>query len=130
MQQLHLNLTETVNKYRNHYALATCNKALMLLKSMTKSALHLGVIEEDICLPVKLFKLNNARTRFLNVYEVKRLINVCRDYSNKTIAGYIALLALTNSRKMLPTMSLKSYLRSLRGKLTRVAYHYGSIKNS
>ena len=98
VQKLHLSLTEQVNKYGNLYAPATCNQALMLLKSMTKSALHLGVIEEDVCLPVKLFKLNNARTRFLNVYEVKRLINVCRDYSNKTIAGYIALLALTGLR--------------------------------
>jgi integrase len=98
VQQLHLSLTETVNKYGNYYAPATCNQALMLLKSMTKSALHLGVVEEDACLPVKLFKLDNARTRFLNVYEVKRLIEACRGYSNKTIAGYIALLALTGLR--------------------------------
>jgi integrase len=70
----------------------------MVLKSMTKMALDLGVIEEDVCIRVKLFKLNNARTKFLNVFEVKRLINTCREYSNKTIAGYIALLALTGLR--------------------------------
>lgn len=98
VQQLHLKLTEQVNKYGNFYAPATCNQALMIIKSMTKYALNLGVIEEDVCLLVKLFRLNNARTRFLTVYEIKRLLNVCREYSNKTIAGYIAILALTGLR--------------------------------
>ena len=98
VQKLHLSLTEQVNKYGNLYAPATCNQALMIVKSMSKSALNLGVIEEDICLPVKLFRLNNARTRFLNVYEVKRLLKACREYSNKTISSYIALLALTGLR--------------------------------
>jgi integrase len=98
IQKLHLSLTEQVNKYGNLYAPATCNQALMIIKSMTKSALSLGVIDEDICLPVKLFRLNNARTRFLNVHEVKRLLKACREYSNKTIAGYIALLALSGLR--------------------------------
>jgi len=32
------------------------------------------------------------------VYEVKRLIKVCKEYSNKTISDYIALLALTGLR--------------------------------
>jgi integrase len=95
VQKLHLSLTEQVNKYGSLYAPATCNQALMIVKSMTKSALNLGVINEDVCLPVKLFRLNNARTRFLNVHEVKRLLKVCREYSNKTISGYIALLALS-----------------------------------
>jgi len=98
VQKLHLSLTEQVNKYGNLYAPATCNQALMLIKSMTKSALNLGVIDEDVCLPVKLFRLSNARTRFLNVHEVKRLLQACREYSNKTIAGYIALLALSGLR--------------------------------
>jgi integrase len=98
VQKLHLSLTEQVNKYGNLYAPATCNQALMIIKSMTKSALSLGVIDEDVCLPVKLFRLNNARTRFLNVHEVKRLLKACREYSNKTIAGYISLLALSGLR--------------------------------
>lgn len=98
VQKLHLSLTEQVNKYGNLYAPASCNQALMVIKSMTKSALSLGVVNEDVCLPVKLFKLNNARARFLSVHEVKRLLKVCREYSNKTIAGYIALLALTGLR--------------------------------
>jgi integrase len=98
VQKLHLSLTEQINKYGNLYAPATCNQALMIVKSMSKSALSLGVIDEDICLPVKLFRLNNARTRFLNIFEVKRLLQACREYSNKTIAGYIALLALSGLR--------------------------------
>jgi len=98
VQKLHLSLTEKVNKYGNLYAPATCNQALMIIKSMTKYALNIGVINDDVCLPVKLFRLNNARTRFLNIHEVKRLLMACREYSNKTIAGYIALLALTGLR--------------------------------
>ena len=98
VQKLHLSLTEQVNKYGNLYAPATCNQALMIIKSMTKYALNLGVIDEDVCLPVKLFRLNNARTRFLNIYEMKRLLKACREYRNRTIAGYIGLLGLTGLR--------------------------------
>lgn len=98
VQQLHLRLADTKNKYGNPYAPASCNQALMILKSMTKYALSLGVVDEDVCAPVKLFKLNNARTRFLSKHEIKRLLAVCRAYSNKTIAGYIAMLALTGLR--------------------------------
>lgn len=98
VQKHHLALTEKVNKYGRYYAPATCNQALMVLKSMTKYAVNLGVLDENICLPVKLFRLNNARTRFLTTYEVKRLLKACKEYSNKTIAGYIALLALTGLR--------------------------------
>jgi integrase len=98
VQQLHLTLVDQINKCSRPYAPASCNQALMIIKSMTKYAINLGVIDIDICLPVKLFRLNNARTRFLSVYELKRLLSVCREYSNKTIAGYIALLALTGLR--------------------------------
>lgn len=98
VQKLHLSLTEQVNKYGNLYAPATCNQALMIIKTMTKYALNLGVIDEDICLPVKLFRLNNERTRFLNIHELKRFIKVCGGYSNKTLGSYLALLALTGIR--------------------------------
>jgi len=98
VQQLHLKMTDTINKYGNLYAPATANQVLMILKSMTKSAISLGVIEKDICKPVKLFRLNNARTHFLTTFEIKRLLKACREYSNKTIAAYIATLALTGLR--------------------------------
>ncbi len=95
VQQLHLKMTDTINKYGNLYAPATANQVLMILKSMTKSAISLGVTEKDICKPVKLFRLNNARTHFLTTFEIKRLLKACREYSNKTIAAFIATLALT-----------------------------------
>jgi len=98
VQKLHLSLTEQVNKYGNLYAPATCNQALMIIKSMTKYAVNLSIVDEDVSIPVKLYRLNNERSRFLNVHELRRLIKVCREYSNKTIAGYIALLALTGLR--------------------------------
>lgn len=98
VQQLHLKMTDTINKYGNLYAPATANQVLMILKSMTKSAISLGVTEKDICKPVKLFRLNNARTHFLTTFEIKRLLKACREYSNKTIAAFIATLALTGLR--------------------------------
>lgn len=98
VQKLHLSLTEQVNKYGRIYKKSTCNQALMIVKLMSKSALTLGVIKSDVCLPVKLFRLNNARTHFLNVHEVKRLLKACREYSNKTISSYLALLILTGLR--------------------------------
>lgn len=98
VQQLHLKMTDTLNKYGNLYAPATANQVLMILKSMTKTAISLGVTEKDICKPVKLFRLNNARTHFLTTFEMKRLLKACREYSNKTIAAFIATLALTGLR--------------------------------
>ena len=98
VQRLHLKMTDTINKYGNLYAPATANQVLMIFKSMTKSAISLGVIEKDICKPVKLFRLNNARTNFLTTFEIKRLLKACREYSNKTIAAFIATLALTGLR--------------------------------
>lgn len=98
VQQLHLGLTEQVNKHGKLYSHSSCNSALIVIKGMTKHALAIKVIKENVCLPVKLFRLNNARTRFLDVDEVKRLLKYCREYSNQTIAGYIALLALTGLR--------------------------------
>ncbi|MCJ8320963.1 MAG: site-specific integrase [Colwellia sp.] len=98
VQQLHLKMMDTINKYGNLYAPATANQVLMILKSMTKYAIDLGVIEKDTCKPVKLFRLNNARTHFLTTFEIKRLLKTCREYSNKTIAAFIATLALTGLR--------------------------------
>ena len=98
VQQLHLKMTDTINKYGNLYAPATANQVLMILKSLTKYAVSLGVVDTDVCLPVKLFRLNNARTHFLTTFEIKRLLKVCREYSNRTIAAYIATLALTGLR--------------------------------
>lgn len=98
VQQLHLKMTDTINKYGNLYAPATANQVLMILKSLNKQAISLNVLEVDVCKPVKLFRLNNARTRFLTTFEIKRLLKACREYSNQTIAGFIATLALTGLR--------------------------------
>ena len=98
VQQLHLKMTDTINKYGNLYAPATANQVLMILKSLNKQAISLNVLEVDVCKPVKLFRLNNARTRFLTTFEIKRLLKACREYSNKTIAAFIATLALTGLR--------------------------------
>jgi len=99
VQKLHIELSETLNKYGKTYAPATCNQVLLLLKSMTRYAKELGIVEKDVCKPVKLYKLNNARTRFLTKHEIKRLLAECKKYSNKTISGFIATLALTGLRR-------------------------------
>lgn len=98
VQQLHLKMTDTINKYGNLFAPATANQVLIILKSLNKEAINLGVVDVDVCKPVKLFRLNNARTRFLTPFEIKRLLKACREYSNKTIACHIAILALTGLR--------------------------------
>ncbi|MBE3672521.1 site-specific integrase [Pseudoalteromonas distincta] len=98
VQRLHIELADTKHKYGKTYAPATCNQVLLILKAITRYALEAGVIDEDVCKPIKLYKLNNARTRFLTKFEVKRLLKECKAYSNKVIAGYIATLALTGLR--------------------------------
>jgi integrase len=98
VQQLHLKMTDTINKYGNLYAPATANQVLLILKALNKMGISLGVIEKDVCKPVKLFRLNNARSHFLTTFEIKRLLKACREYSNKTIAAFIATLALTGLR--------------------------------
>lgn len=98
VEKLHLSLTEQESKHGKPYSKSTVNNALMIMKSLTKYACNLGVIANDVSLPIKLFRLNNARTRFLDIDETKRLLAECETYSNKTLAGYIALLALTGLR--------------------------------
>jgi integrase len=98
IEKLHLGLTETINKHDKPYAPASCNQALMVIKSLTKYLYGLSLVPNDVSLPVKLFRLDNARTRFLDINEIKRLLDVCSTYSNKVIAGYVALLALTGLR--------------------------------
>ena len=98
VEKLHLDLTETINKHNKPYSLATCNQALMVMKSLTKHLYGLNLVPNDVSLPVKLFRLDNARTRFLDIDEIKHLLDVCSTYSNKVIAGYVALLALTGLR--------------------------------
>jgi integrase len=98
VEKLHLGLTETINKHGKPYAPATCNQALMVIKSLTKYLYGLNLVPTDVSLPVKLFHLDNARSRFLNIDEIKLLLTVCSSYSNKTVAGYVSLLALTGLR--------------------------------
>jgi site-specific recombinase XerD len=98
VEKLHLGLTETINKHGKPYAPASCNQALMVIKSLTKSLYGLNLVDNDVSLPVKLYRLDNARLRFLNIEEIKLLLDASFSYVNKSIAGYVALLTLTGLR--------------------------------
>jgi site-specific recombinase XerD len=98
VEKLHLGLTETINKHGKPYAPASCNQALMVIKSLTKSLYGLNLVDNDVSLPVKLYRLDNARLRFLNIEEIKLLLDASFSYMNKSIAGYVALLTLTGLR--------------------------------
>lgn len=98
VEKLHLGLTDTINKHGKPYAPASCNQALMVIKSLTKYLYGLNLVPNDVSLPVKLFRLDNARTRFLDIKETKRLLDACSACPSKIYAAYVAILALTGLR--------------------------------
>lgn len=85
------------NKHHKPYAPATCNRLIALLKTMGKQAEdYLGI--PNVAMKVALLPENNARTRYCDVSETKRIINASLQYHCKSIGCYIALLFLTGCR--------------------------------
>lgn len=79
------------------YAAATCNRVIALLKTMGKLAEdYLGVI--NVALKVSLLPENNARTRYCDVNETRRIINAAMQYHCRSSGAFIALLFLTGCR--------------------------------
>ncbi len=80
------------------YSAATCNRTLAVLKTMGKYAVQLEVVERNIAMRIKLLKENNIRTRYLDIDEMQRVIQVARQYPNKAAGGFIAMLYITGAR--------------------------------
>jgi len=59
---------------------ATLNREIALLKHLFSKAIEWGFLKENPAKPVKLFKENNKRLRFLSEEEINRLLSVCDGY--------------------------------------------------
>lgn len=79
------------------YAAATCNRAIALLKTVGKLAEdYLNV--PNVAMKVSLLPENNARTRYCDLQETKRIIEAALEYPCRSSGAYIALLFLTGCR--------------------------------
>ena len=73
----------------------TVNRMMALLKGMFTKAIEWGYARENPVKKVKLFKLNNARIRYLNPTEHKNLLMHC----DKSIKPFVTLAIHTGMRK-------------------------------
>jgi len=64
---------------------ASVNRELDVLKSMFSRAVEWGMLRENPARPVKKFKVDNRRTRFLTLDEIKRLTDACSGYMRDII---------------------------------------------
>ncbi|MFT6153518.1 MAG: integrase [Bermanella sp.] len=97
VMQLHLNMSESSNKHRP-YSPATCNRVLALLKTVGKLANRLLDIS-NVAEKVSLLPENNARTRYCDIEETKRIIDASLRYENIYTGSFIALLFLLGCRE-------------------------------
>ncbi len=97
VMKLHLTMSET--KYKDElYAPASCNRVLALLKTMGKLA-HSMLDVINVADRVSLLPENNARTRYCDIDETKRIIKAARAYPKKSFGNFIALLHLIGCRE-------------------------------
>lgn len=86
------------SKDRKVYAPATCNRVIALLKTVGKLASQLLDIP-NVAEKVALLPEDNARTRYCDVAETKRMIKAALDYHCKSSGSFIALLFLMGCRE-------------------------------
>jgi integrase len=93
---IQLDLSNECDEHKR-YAAATRNRAIALLKTMGKQVeKYLGI--PNVAMKVSLLPENNARTRYCDVSETKRIIAAALKYHCKSVGGYISLLFLTGCR--------------------------------
>ena len=83
------------------YALATCNRMLVLLRYMFNLAKRWQIpgAENNPTLGIPMFEANNARERFLTAEETQRLREALKDSDNSQLQYIVPLLLLTGVRK-------------------------------
>lgn len=83
------------------YALATCNRMIILLRYMYNLAKKWKVhgAQSNPTADVPLFEANNARERFLTAQETQRLRLALDDSDNPVLRYIVALLLLSGARK-------------------------------
>ena len=99
--------TWDIEKYRlerkkQGLSAASLNRPIACLKHMFNKAIEWGFLKENPAKPVKLFKENNRRLRFLNEGEVNRLLINCNGYLKD-----IVLLALNTGMRKGEIFNLK-----------------------
>ncbi len=97
VQRLQLELSEPT-KTREAFANSTCNRAIAVLKTMGSHAVRLGIVDVNEATKIRLLPESNSRTKYLDIDEVRRLIQEARQLKNKSIGGYIVMLALSGCR--------------------------------
>ncbi len=86
------------SKQRKSYAPATCNRVTALLKTVGKLAAQLLDIP-NVAERVSLLPENNARTRYCDLAETRRIIKAALEYHCKSTGAFIALLFLMGCRE-------------------------------
>ncbi len=81
------------------YAPSTNNRAIAVLKTMCNYALKMGVITNNVAMPVSLLRENNIREKFFDIEQCKRIIDSALKYKNVYIGAGIAMLYLTGNRR-------------------------------
>lgn len=97
VMQIQLDMN-TPTKDRKAYAPATCNRVIALLKTMGKLAVQLLDIT-NVAARIALFPEDNARTRYCDLDETRRIINAALSYHCKSSGSFIALLFLMGCRE-------------------------------
>ena len=95
--QLQLDLNSP-NSHRPALAEATCNRVIAILKTMCQLAVRMEVIDVNQAMKIKQLREDNIRTRFLDANQLKAVIAEARQFKNKFIGGFIAMLAVTGCR--------------------------------
>ena len=85
----------------NGFAMATANKALILLKYILNLALRWGIpgVKSNPAIGVKLYEANNSREKFLTPEETQRLHAELQKSVNTQLKFIVALLLLLGCRK-------------------------------
>lgn len=81
---------------------ASVNRELAVLKHLFTKAIEWEFLKENPAKPVKLFKENNKRLRFLSEEEIDRLLSVCNNYLKDII-----LVALNTGMRKGEVFNLK-----------------------
>ncbi|NVJ66202.1 MAG: site-specific integrase [Gammaproteobacteria bacterium] len=97
-----LNLQQYISNpdsMNRQYAPSTINRVIALLKTMTKYAMSLSIVDSNVAAPISLLKENNIRERFLDIEESKRVIQAALSFHNPYIGSAIAILYICGNRR-------------------------------
>jgi integrase len=78
---------------------STNNRVIALLKTMSGSALKMGIVETNAAMPIGLLKEDNIREKYFDKEQTKRIIKAALTYYNPYIGGAICMLFITGNRK-------------------------------